>query len=353
MTVYEVVVNDGAPGAGVGATGAAGGSSGDGTTSSAGSTASSGGNTAGGFAGDAARAGAGNGGGIGGDSAGNSGAFSVGGSDIGGVSGVAGSSGIGGTGGVAGMAAGGGGGSAGLACGALIADVPADCHATVACAGTRVVDQDNVSVLANACLEGTCNALGTPGTAFTPAGSACNAAGGGIVCDGAGKCVPCVRASDCGPGQVCSAANQCVPGACTDVDCGGTCAPCATGKKCLADADCVSFACDAVSLKCVTPQCQDHRQDGDETDADCGGGFCPRCPLGEGCVVDTDCRSLACDAVKLICVSDQCADRRADGDETGVDCGGGSCGACQVGQTCKSNLDCQSGHICNAMHVCQ
>jgi hypothetical protein len=356
VTVYEVIVNGGAPGVGAGATSASGGSAGDGATSRAGSTASSGGNMAGGFAGDAARAGAGNTSGVGGDLAGASGAFGVGGSGdvgaMGGVAGVAGT-GIGGVAGVAGTGAGGGGGSAGLACGTLIADVPADCHATIACVGTRVVDQNNVPVPANACIEGTCNAAGTSGTAPAPAGTACSALGGGIVCDGAGKCVPCVRASDCLAGQVCSAANQCVAGSCTDVDCGGICPPCATGKKCLADADCVTFACDAVSLTCITPQCQDHRQDGDETDADCGGGFCPSCPLGENCVVDSDCRSLACDAVKLICVSDQCADHRADGYETDVDCGGGNCKACFVGQKCKSNFDCQPGHVCNAMRVCQ
>jgi hypothetical protein len=320
-TVYEVIDNSGAPGV----------SAGGGATSRAGSTASFGGNLAGGFAGDAAGAGAGNTSGVAGDAAGASGALGVGGSsDVGGMS-----------------------GSAGLACGTLIPDVPADCHATIACVGTRVVDQNDVPVSANVCIEGTCNATGTPGSAPAPLGTACSAAGGGIVCDGAGKCVPCVRASDCPTGQACSAANQCVPGSCTDVDCGGICPPCATGKKCLADADCVSFACDVVSLTCVTPQCRDHHQDGDETDADCGGGFCSSCPLGENCVVDSDCGSLACDAVRLSCVSDQCTDNHADGNEPDVDCGGGNCKGCSVGQKCKSNFDCQSGHFCSTAHVCQ
>ncbi len=343
LTIYEVTSNGGVPGEVAGITSASGGGAGDGVTARAGSTATSGGtssggngvggNGVGGFAGDA-QAGDGNTSGVGGGLAGASGAGGVGGGSIGGGAGT-------------------GAGGAGLACGTLIADVPADCYATIACAGTRVVDQNNVPVPANSCLEGTCNAAGTPNTAPAPVGNACAAAGGGIVCDGAGKCVPCVSASNCPTGQVCSAANQCVPGSCTDVDCGGICAPCATGKKCLADADCVSFACDAVSLTCVTPQCQDHRQDGDETDADCGGGFCPSCPLSKSCVVDTDCMSLSCDAIKLICINNQCADHRADGYETDVDCGGGNCNACAVGMKCMSSFDCQSGHFCNVMHVCQ
>ncbi len=334
-TVYEVVVSGGAPGVSAGA----------GAPASAGMAASSGGNTAGGSAGEAARGGGGNTGGVGGV------AGALGG--MGGVAGVAGvaGTGIGGVAGVAGTGAGGGGGSAGLACGALIAEFPPDCFAM--CASTRVVDQNNVPVPTNVCIEGTCDAAGNPGSAPAPLGTACSAAGGGIVCDGEGKCVPCVHASDCPAGQVCSAANQCVPGACTDVNCGGTCAPCAAGKKCLADADCVSFACDVVSLTCVTPQCQDHQQDGVETDADCGGGFCPTCPLGEHCALDSDCKSQACDAVTLSCVSDSCADHHANGTETDVDCGGGTCKACSVGQKCKSSFDCQGGHFCSTLHVCQ
>jgi hypothetical protein len=165
--------------------------------------------------------------------------------------------------------------------------------------------------------------------------------------------VPCLQASNCKAGQICSASHQCVSGACTDLDCGGACPACANGKKCLADADCSSFACDAVSLTCITPQCQDHHQDGVETDADCGGGVCPACVLSKGCLVDADCTTMACDALKLSCVSSQCQDHRLDGYETDVDCGGGGCPACGIGAGCKTNFDCISGHFCNNSHVCQ
>jgi len=63
-------------------------------------------------------------------------------------------------------------------------------------------------------------------------------------CDGntpsAGACVSCAL--------VCSApAASCTDGAKngaeTDVDCGGSCAPCAGGRQCLVDADCLSASC--------------------------------------------------------------------------------------------------------------
>ena len=72
-----------------------------------------------------------------------------------------------------------------------------------------------------------------------------------------------------------------------------TCPACAVGKNCAVDTDCTSNACDAVSLKCVSNQCADHRQDGAETDVDCGGGTCSPCGLTQMCQVDADCNSNA------------------------------------------------------------
>jgi hypothetical protein len=144
-----------------------------------------------------------------------------------------------------------------------------------------------------------------------------------------------------------------VTASCSDVDCGGVCPPCGNGKKCLSDADCISAACDAASLTCIASACTDHRQDGVETDADCGGGICLPCALGKSCLLSSDCATQGCDALTLRCVSDPCRDHRKDGFETDLDCGGGTCGACLVGQACGSNFDCQSGHICNSKKVCQ
>ena len=36
-----------------------------------------------------------------------------------------------------------------------------------------------------------------------------------------------------------------------------------------------------------------------ETGVDCGGGVCSACPVGEGCSSDTDCLSLQCIAGKV------------------------------------------------------
>lgn len=46
-----------------------------------------------------------------------------------------------------------------------------------------------------------------------------------------------------------------------------------------------------------------------------------------------------------------CFDAIQDQNETGVDCGGGGCGACGVGVTCNANSDCVSG-VCDATSLC-
>jgi len=240
---------------------------------------------------------------------------------------------------------------------ATIPDAPADCHASI-CDGAGnatgvVVDQTNLPVQASPCVVGTCDASGKPGTALLPAGTACSAGPRTVMCDGAGHCVECNHTTDCAPGLYCDANHLCGSAPCTDLDCGGACTPCDLGKHCIVDADCQSYACDASTGACIQNQCLDHRQDGNETDADCGGGICQGCELGQVCLLDLDCKSQACDVVTLKCVLSQCTDHRLDGAETDVDCGGGGCAACAPGQKCKSNFDCVSGHFCNGSKVCQ
>ena len=335
LTVYEVIINGGGPGVSDGGAldGAMTATGGDalsaaGTRPSAGGVAA-GGVAAGGVAGDTARAG---------EPSASGGAGDLGGAGTGGALGLGGASDA---------------DAGAVPCDTLIPDLPANCHATVACTGAHVIDQTNAPRPTNLCLVGTCNASGVPGTAPAAAETPCRAAGGAKLCDGAGQCVACLHASDCPDGQICSVAAQCVAATCTDVDCGGACPPCGSGKKCLSDADCSSFACDVASLTCITQQCQDHQQDGLETDADCGGGFCKGCVLGKGCLVNEDCASSACDAITLTCITSRCRDHRTDYDETDIDCGGGSCQSCTVGQNCKTTFDCPSGHVCNSQKVCQ
>jgi len=145
----------------------------------------------------------------------------------------------------------------------------------------------------------------------------------------------------------------------TDVDCGGSCAPCGANKSCRVDGDCGATAsgcdaahggcrCDDVSKRCVYDHCFDNKSDDGESGLDCGGDVCAVCGLGGGCQQDTDCSSQACDAASLKCIANPCSDHRQDGRETDVDCGGANtCVRCRPGMRCLGNGDCQAGHTCS------
>ena len=199
--------------------------------------------------------------------------------------------------------------------------------------------------------------------------------------DCGGSCPPCgigqacLANGDCGHAPGCSPSSGCAcdavsmtcvydhcfdhvkDGSETDVDCGDPlagCTGCAVGLTCQVDGDCASRGCDATSALCAQTQCVDHHRDGLETGVDCGGGICPQCALGQGCSVNADCSSAACDLISFVCVQDPCTDHRQDGTETDADCGGSVCvPRCQVHQHCLGNPDCAPGHVCNASRVCQ
>jgi hypothetical protein len=185
----------------------------------------------------------------------------------------------------------------------------------------------------------------------------CDVAHGGCACDEAsGVCV----ADHCSDGMMDSSE--------TDVDCGGPdCAGCGPRKGCAVDSDCSATlsgcdaqnggcTCDALSMTCVYDHCYDHKKDSSETDVDCGGGACAVCTTGQGCLLDFDCASEACDGVSSVCVVDPCNDHRQDGMETDSDCGGNDvCLRCAQGEKCNSNTDCQAGLVCSTTlpHVCE
>ncbi len=85
--------------------------------------------------------------------------------------------------------------------------------------------------------------------------------------------------------------------------------------------------------------CSNGAQDGDETDVDCGGGTCGACMAGMGCRLGTDCQSGFCTNGK--CVAPLCTDGVKNGKETDVDCGG-LCPGCALGKMCKAAPDCTS-----------
>jgi hypothetical protein len=132
----------------------------------------------------------------------------------------------------------------------------------------------------------------------------------------------------------------------TDVDCGGSCAPCATGKSCVVGGDCESHVCTGGT--CIAPSCSDKVQNEGETDVDCGGKHCAGCSAGKMCVAGSDCKSGVCTGGKC---QPTCKDGEKDGDETDVDCGGNACPACADGKVCKAGTDCQSA-VCRG-GVCQ
>jgi hypothetical protein len=73
-------------------------------------------------------------------------------------------------------------------------------------------------------------------------------------------------------------------------------------------------------------QCCDDRQNGDETDVDCGGPLCffNRCSVGQGCRIDSDCSSTV--PPRRRCESNRCALQPAGGlCVQGLDCASGVC----------------------------
>jgi hypothetical protein len=86
--------------------------------------------------------------------------------------------------------------------------------------------------------------------------------------------IPC----DSGDCAVSSSFDAChdriVDGDETDLDCGGSCAPCVGGASCAVASDCATNACDGGT--CRAPSCSDGIRDGFEQGVDCDGG-CPAC----------------------------------------------------------------------------
>jgi len=146
-------------------------------------------------------------------------------------------------------------------------------------------------------------------------------------------CDMCSRGSqECGPGQeICTVDAGTVtcawPGITTCVEGDAGCAVWGPPVACRPDVPC-----------CVP--CE-HEYD------------CPLGAIGNPCAQDTDCAFNACDVRTHQCINEQCGDGRQDGEETDVDCGGGYCGPCRTGQGCQSNFDCLGGDYCAPSHMCE
>ncbi len=97
--------------------------------------------------------------------------------------------------------------------------------------------------------------------------------------------------------------------------------------------------------------CNTGQKDKDETDVDCGGATCGACRRGKACLEKRDCAVGTCasenTAKPNTCVA-FCEDGRKDDSETDFDCGG-SCALehrgsrCAIGKVCTENNDCTMG----------
>lgn len=119
----------------------------------------------------------------------------------------------------------------------------------------------------------------------------------------------------------------------TDIDCGGTSAPkCADGKKCIVGSDCENASCKEGT--CRPPAPDDGVKNGDETDIDCGGSNAPQCGVGKGCKVLADCASDAC-AYDGKCVEFKSCTGHFGGDT----CGAGETGTSEAKhESCCTNV---------------
>ncbi len=106
---------------------------------------------------------------------------------------------------------------------------------------------------------------------------------------------------------ICKTINLCEDGILSgdesDVDCGGSCAPCEDGRSCNLNTDCVNGLCDAN----ICTSCNDMTLNGNETDVDCGGRCGATCAQDKRCNTDNDCESYHC--VDQVCKAVECPDK--------------------------------------------
>ena len=134
----------------------------------------------------------------------------------------------------------------------------------------------------------------------------------------------------------------------TDLDCGGSCAPCALGQACQQGSDCQSAVCEGGACA-PAPACDDGVQNGDESDLDCGGSCMP-CPVGGACQSDDDCVGTCTDNLcdPVTCESD------ADCVKLDTECAVGTCvkGSCAP-EAIQEGEPCDDFDLCTDATACQ
>ena len=193
------------------------------------------------------------------------------------------------------------------------------------------------------------------GLTMTPAGMPC--AGQAGVCDTSGSCVTCIAT----PVQAgCTAGEYCYADACwsctdkkqdgdeSDVDCGGSCPKCTPGSTCKADGDCASGHC-AGGLCCdaaCTDACQSCSLPGLV-------GTCTNIPWGEtsaACGASSYCRGDKCAPLGgLMSLGSPCTVSNYQSCVNGY-CGGGAC-KLRPGDPCTRDIEC--GNSLCSQSVCK
>jgi hypothetical protein len=204
------------------------------------------------------------------------------------------------------------------------------------------LDCESRACVSGACASPTCNdGRENGGEAGVDCGGPC-----GLACGTGG----CSSDADC-ESRNCLA-GSCRPATCDDdrmnqgeaaPDCAGPCAArCALGDACGANADCEpELFCPEATRRCTSVSCRDGLLNGEELGLDCGGGTCPGCPVGTPCNAGEDCLTGVCGGGGT-CLPPSCDDQVRNQNETGVDCGG-ACPDCATAQPCAIAGDCQSG----------
>lgn len=224
-------------------------------------------------------------------------------------------------------------------------------------------DASDCPMSATKCGTPVCN-NGVCDTDDAPKDSACDD-GGGQVCDGKGACVECTNVDfHCPP-----PANECELPACTAGKCvatpvsqstpttaGQTTGDCKLvvcdgmgGTEAVDDDDPLDDMNDCTMDTCVAGVNTPVNASPGAACATLGGKVC-----GSGskagtcveCITNASCTGgSVCDTSNdnFVCVPPSCMDGMKDGNETGLDCGGPTCGACANGQMCVGGGDCVSG----------
>ena len=177
---------------------------------------------------------------------------------------------------------------------------------------------------------------------------------GGVCPNSCALGIPCAGPADCANGF-------CVDGFCCNSACGSACKACSQAKTGVANGTCADVlagtdpdgdcTADAVSSCGQTGQCSAGACEIYPAGTVCAPGSCSNAMAsaadlcnGSGTCVDGGAQACAAPYVCGGATCQSCSDGVKNGNETGIDCGGGgACAACGPGSPCNGPSDCANG----------